>query len=179
MRGPEIVVPIGFSPIDPSSLVPSMGPWTRRFARVRMMTMAGLMSWACSQISPKCWAVLAAAPWRETSSGLRWSALPSKQCGPTSMAKGPVWSLNTEKSGAHPLSGVECYSVHRGEKQAHSVHTAQLSLAKVQGGELDMGECHVPTPRPAHEHAIGLPKVGVATVIEQPGNRLEPEILLS
>ena len=113
MSGPEIVVPVGFSPIGPSILVPSTGPWARRFARVIMPTMAGLVSWACSQISPKCWAVLAAAatPWRETSSGPRWSVLPSKQCGSTSTAKDPVWSLNTEKSGAHPLSGTECTSM--------------------------------------------------------------------
>ena len=41
-----------------------------------------------------------------------------------------------------------------------------------------MGERYVQTPGPAREHAIDLPKVGVATVIEQLGDHVEPEILL-
>ena len=57
------------------------------------------------------------------------------------------------------------------------MHLAQLRLAQVQRGELDVGERHIQTAGPAREHAIGLPKVGVATVIEQLGNRVKPEDL--
>lgn len=37
MSGPEIVVPVGFSPIDPLIIVTSTRLWVRRFARARML----------------------------------------------------------------------------------------------------------------------------------------------
>jgi hypothetical protein len=114
--------------------------------------MAGLMSWACSHLLPKCGAVLAAAaaPWREASSGPRRSALRSKRCGPMSMANDPSWFLNLVKSGALPPAvqaayvGTDCrmlvtaYDDVTPEDQRAAFEGAQTKGSPTTtGGELD------------------------------------------